>query len=117
MAIIMSGGPPRREGFLSPRRRCFLCTAEKGHAGIAGGKIGEGAFSEAYAWAPGQVAKLFKADVSHLLGRRGTHDPLLRAAGVRVPELFGEMTLDGRFGIVMRRLDGPTFGISREPAR
>jgi hypothetical protein len=30
--------PPRREGFLFTRRRCFLCTAENGHAGIAGGK-------------------------------------------------------------------------------
>src|SRR3982074_17592 len=29
---------PRREGFLFARRRCFLCTAENGHAGIAGGK-------------------------------------------------------------------------------
>jgi len=37
--------------------------------GSLGEKIGEGAFSEAYAWAPGQVVKLFKAGVSHLLGR------------------------------------------------
>ena len=33
--------------------------------GSLGEKIGEGAFSEAYAWAPGQVVKLFKAGVSH----------------------------------------------------
>ena len=37
--------------------------------GSLGEKIGEGAFSEAYAWAPGQVVKLFKAGVSHQLGR------------------------------------------------
>src|SRR3954451_5948673 len=30
--------PPRREGFLFSRRRCFICAAENGHAGIAGGK-------------------------------------------------------------------------------
>jgi aminoglycoside phosphotransferase (APT) family kinase protein len=31
------------------------------------------------------------------------------AAGVPVPEVFGELTLDGRFGIVLQRLDGPTL--------
>ncbi|MBR0930632.1 aminoglycoside phosphotransferase family protein [Bradyrhizobium diazoefficiens] len=78
--------------------------------GSLGEKIGEGAFSEAYAWAPGQIVKLFKAGVSHLLGRhevsmiRAVH-----AAGVPVPEVFGEVTLEGRFGIVMQRLDGPTL--------
>src|SRR3954453_8516330 len=33
----------------------------------------------------------------------------VRAAAVPVPEIFGEGTLDGRFGIVMQRLDGPTL--------
>ena len=37
--------------------------------GSLGEKIGEGAFSEAYAWAPGQIVKLFKADVSPRFGR------------------------------------------------
>ena len=31
------------------------------------------------------------------------------AAGVPAPEVFGEVTLDGRFGIVLGRLDGPTL--------
>lgn len=78
--------------------------------GSLGEKIGEGAFSEAYAWAPGQVVKLFKAGVSHLLGRhevRMIH--AARAAGVPVPAVFGEVVLDGRFGIVLERLDGPTL--------
>lgn len=66
--MIMSGCPATGRVPFS-RRRCFICAAENGHAGIAGEKIGEGAFSEAYAWAPGQVVKLFKAGVSHLLGR------------------------------------------------
>ena len=78
--------------------------------GSLGEKIGEGAFSEAYAWAPGQVVKLFKAGVSHLLGRHEVRMiRAVRAAGVPVPEVFGEVTLDGRFGIVMQRLDGPTL--------
>ena len=78
--------------------------------GSLGEKIGEGAFSEAYAWAPGQVVKLFKAGVSHLLGRTQVRMiRAVRAAGLPVPEVFGEVTLDGRFGIVMQRLDGPTL--------
>jgi tRNA A-37 threonylcarbamoyl transferase component Bud32 len=78
--------------------------------GSLGEKIGEGAFSEAYAWAPGQVVKLFKARVSHLLGRHEVRMiRAVRAAGVPVPDVFGEVTLDGRFGIVLERLDGPTL--------
>jgi len=78
--------------------------------GSLGEKIGEGAFSEAYAWAPGQVVKLFKPGVSRWMPRHEVR--MIRAvlaAGVPVPEVFGEMTLDGRFGIVMQRLDGPTL--------
>ena len=37
--------------------------------GSLGEKIGEGAFSEAYAWAPGQVVKLFKPGVPRRIGR------------------------------------------------
>ncbi|UFW44834.1 aminoglycoside phosphotransferase family protein [Bradyrhizobium sp. WSM471] len=54
--------------------------------------------------------KLFKAGVSHLLGRhevRMIH--AVWAAGVPAPEVFGEVTLDGRFGILLERLDGPTL--------
>src|SRR4051794_29860416 len=78
--------------------------------GSLGEKIGEGAFSEAYAWAPGQVVKLFKAGVSRQLGRHEMRMiRAVRAAGLPAPEVFGEVTLDGRFGIVLERLDGPTL--------
>src|SRR3954468_8723270 len=78
--------------------------------GSLGEKIGEGAFSEAYAWAPGQVVKLFKPGVSRWLPR--LEGRMIRGglpAGVPAPEVFGEVTLDGRFGIVLQRLDGPTL--------
>ncbi|WP_025036594.1 aminoglycoside phosphotransferase family protein [Bradyrhizobium sp. DOA9] len=78
--------------------------------GSLGEKIGQGAFSEAYGWVPGQVVKLFKAGVSHQLGRHEMR--MIRAvlaAGLPVPEVFGEVTLDGRFGIVLQRLDGPSL--------
>jgi aminoglycoside phosphotransferase (APT) family kinase protein len=78
--------------------------------GSLGEKIGEGAFAEIHAWAPGQVAKLFKAGV---FSRFGPYEArMIRAvcaAGLPVPEVFGEVTLDGRFGIVLQRLDGPTL--------
>jgi len=78
--------------------------------GSLGEKIGEGAFFEAYAWAPGQVVKLFKPGVSRWMPWFEVR--MLRAvlaAGVPVPEVFGKLTLDGRFGIVLQRLDGPTL--------
>jgi len=78
--------------------------------GSLGEKIGEGAHSEAYTWAPGQVVKLLKPGVPR--GMAWFEVRMIRAvlaAGVPVPEVFGEVTLDGRFGIVLQRLDGPTL--------
>jgi aminoglycoside phosphotransferase (APT) family kinase protein len=81
-----------------------------GMQGSLGEKIGEGAFAEIHAWMPGQVVKLFKAGVPRQFGPYEVR--MIRAvlaAGLPVPEVFGEVTLDGRFGIVMQRLDGPTL--------
>jgi len=79
--------------------------------GALGEKIGEGAFSDVHAWAPGQVLKLFKAGV-----RRRTcafEAWVTRAvfdAGGPALEVVGEVVaLDGRFGFVLPRLDGPTL--------
>jgi aminoglycoside phosphotransferase (APT) family kinase protein len=78
--------------------------------GSLGEKIGEGAYSEAYAWAPGQVVKLFKPGVPRGMASFEVHMiRAVHAVGVPVPEVFGEVTLDGRFGIVLERLDGPTL--------
>lgn len=78
--------------------------------GFLGDKIGEGAFSDVHAWAPGQVVKLFKAGVSQ---RLVSHEArMIRAvfsAGAPSPEVLDEVTLEGRFGIVLSRLDGPTL--------
>jgi hypothetical protein len=78
--------------------------------GSLGEKIGEGAFADVHAWAPGQVVKLFKAGVPR---RVPWHEArMIRAvfaAGAPAPEVFGEVTLEGRFGIVLSRLDGPTL--------
>ena len=78
--------------------------------GSLGEKIGEGAFADIHAWAPGQVVKLFKAGVPQRVSwweARMTR--AVFAAGGPAPEVLGEVTLEGRFGIVLPRLDGPTL--------
>jgi aminoglycoside phosphotransferase (APT) family kinase protein len=78
--------------------------------GSLGEKIGGGAYSDAYAWAPGQVVKLFKPGLPRgMAWFEARMIRAVRAAGVPVAEVFGEVTLDGRFGIVLQRLDGPTL--------
>jgi hypothetical protein len=78
--------------------------------GSLGEKIGEGAFSDVHAWAPGQVVKLFKAGVPQRISwweARMTR--AVFAAGGPAPEVLDEVTVEGRFGIVLGRLDGPTL--------
>jgi Ser/Thr protein kinase RdoA (MazF antagonist) len=78
--------------------------------GSLGEKIGDGAFADVHAWAPGQVVKLFKAGVRR---RVASHEAQMTraafAAGAPAPEVLDEVILEGRFGIVLSRLDGPTL--------
>ena len=78
--------------------------------GSLGEKIGEGACADVHAWAPGQIVKLFKSGVSRRLSwheAQMTH--AVFTAGAPAPELIGVVTLEGRFGIVLSRFDGPTL--------
>ncbi len=78
--------------------------------GSLGEKLGEGFFADVHAWAPGQVLKLFKAGFPQRLSWHEAR--MTRAAftaGAPAPQVFDEVTLEGRFGIVMSRLDGPTL--------
>src|SRR5215475_8620740 len=79
--------------------------------GSLGEKIGEGGSADIHAWAPGQVVKLFKP--SRERQRLSRHEAQMTraafAAGLPAPEVFDEVTLEGRFGIVMSRFDGPTL--------
>ncbi|MBV8070400.1 MAG: hypothetical protein JO270_10880, partial [Acidobacteriaceae bacterium] len=78
--------------------------------GSLGEKIGEGAFADIHAWAPGQVVKLFKAGVPELASRwEARMTCAVFAAGGPAPEVLDEVVLGGRFGIVLPRLDGPTL--------
>jgi hypothetical protein len=78
--------------------------------GSLGEKIAEGATAEIHAWAPGQVVKLFKPSVPPFVGgHEANMTRAVFAAGGPAPEVLGEVNLEGRFGIVLPRLDGPTL--------
>jgi Ser/Thr protein kinase RdoA (MazF antagonist) len=86
--------------------------------GSLGEKIGEGAYAEVHAWAPGRVLKLFKSGFPR---RHSWWEARMTravfAAGAPAPEVFEEVTLEGRFGVVLQRLDGPTLSqLSRSGA-
>lgn len=75
-----------------------------------GEKVAEGASAEIHAWAPDQVLKLFKPSVSPQLARyEARMTRAIFAAGGPAPEVLEEVTLEGRFGIVLPRLEGPTL--------
>jgi Ser/Thr protein kinase RdoA (MazF antagonist) len=75
-----------------------------------GEKIGEGTSADIHAWAPGQVVKLFKAGVPTRLGKHEARTTRAAfAAGAPAPEVLDEVTLGGRFGLVLPRFDGPTL--------
>jgi tRNA A-37 threonylcarbamoyl transferase component Bud32 len=78
--------------------------------GTLGEKIGEGGSADIHAWAPGQVVKLFKLGAEQRLSRHEAQMTRFAfAAGLPAPEVFDEVTLEGRFGIVLSRFDGPTL--------
>jgi phosphotransferase family enzyme len=97
--------------FVFARRR-LSSAGDGGRAmhGSLGEKIGEGVSADVHAWAPGQVVKLFKTGVSRRLSwHEAQKTEAVFAAGAPAPEVFGTVILEGRFGIVMQRLDGPTL--------
>jgi hypothetical protein len=78
--------------------------------GSLGEKIGEGVFADVHAWAPGQVVKLCKPGIPQWVVQHETRmTRAVFAAGGPAPEVLGEVALDGRFGIVLPRFDGPTL--------
>ena len=75
--------------------------------GLLGEKIGEGATADIHVWAPGQIVKLFEVGASPRFGRHEAQ--MTRAAfAAGAPEVVDEVTLEGRFGIMLQHLDGPT---------
>jgi len=78
--------------------------------GSLGEKIGEGAMADVHAWAPGQVLKLFKVGIPGRIAWYEAHmTRAVFAAGGPAPEVLDEVKVEGRRGIVLPRLDGPTL--------
>lgn len=79
-------------------------------SGSLGEKIGEGASADIHAWAPGQVLKLFKAGVPQAFSEHEAGmTRVVFEAGGPAPRVLDRVTLEGRFGIVLPRFDGPTL--------
>jgi hypothetical protein len=69
--------------------------------GSLGEKINQGGTADIHAWAPGQVVKLFREGFPPQLGQQEARmTQAVFAAGLPAPEVFGEVTLDGRFDVV-----------------
>ncbi len=79
-------------------------------SGALGEKIGEGAMSDVHAWAPGEVVKLFRAEIPRRISWYEAYlTRAVFAVGGPAPEVLDEVKVGGRRGIVMPRLDGPTL--------
>jgi len=78
--------------------------------GSLGDKIGEGVFADVHAWAPAQVVKLSKPGIPQwVVQHEAQMTRAVFAVGGPAPEMFGEVNLDGRFGIVLPLFDGPAL--------
>jgi thiamine kinase len=72
--------------------------------------LGEGREAQTLAWTQHRVLRLLK-DPAHAdrLARERTALAAARAAGAPVPQDYGPQTLDGRPGVLLERIDGPTL--------
>jgi Ser/Thr protein kinase RdoA (MazF antagonist) len=73
--------------------------------------IARGMRSEIIAWEPGKVLKLYHAgwSAAAFAGEVEATAHVFRL-GIPAPRLYGTVELDGRHGIILERLTGPTLG-------
>lgn len=76
----------------------------------AGQLIGKGMTAEVYEWGEGQVVKLYYGNIPkdwlHYETEIGT---AVYKAGVPAPEVFGQVEVDGRSGLVYEKIAGPSL--------
>jgi aminoglycoside phosphotransferase (APT) family kinase protein len=83
-------------------------------------KIGEGREAEIFAWEPGTVLRLYRdGEAKELAERERVALSAVHSALEAVPEVRGEISLGGRPGLLMERLDGTNMlvELARRPWR
>lgn len=66
--------------------------------------------AEIYAWKPGQILKLFRTEISTDMARwERINAEEAHARGATRVSCHGEVVIDGRYGIIMSRLEGGTL--------
>jgi aminoglycoside phosphotransferase (APT) family kinase protein len=72
--------------------------------------IGRGRYADVFNWDDGQVVKLFHQGLpEHLAKREFIATRVLYEAGLPVPEVFGVVTVQGRNGLVLEKVEGPSM--------
>ena len=81
--------------------------------------LAEGRTAEVFAYGEGRVLKLDRPDWNGLSVFEATVLEELADAGIAVARPHGTVTVDGRSGVVLSRVDGPSLlrGAQRRPAR
>jgi len=75
-----------------------------------GRKIGEGATSEIFVYGENQVLKLLRTHRSRgVLIQDAHYSKIAHDRGLPVPKAWGHLEVDGRYGVLFDRIDGPTW--------
>jgi len=74
-----------------------------------GSLVGRGRCADVFAWEDGRVIKLFYKSTSGMAEREFEATRIAYQCGLPVPSVDDIITLDGRCGIVMERVDGPSM--------
>lgn len=72
--------------------------------------VGRGRYADTFEWNNDQVVKLFREGLPEYLAKREyVATRVLHDAGLPVPEAYGVVTVDGRSGVVLERIEGPSM--------
>ena len=75
-----------------------------------GPPLARGWTAEIYPFGPDRVLKLLQAGRPQLMAEReASLGDLTRRAGIPAPAAYGTLEIEGRFGVVFERVDGPTM--------
>ncbi|MDJ0785719.1 MAG: phosphotransferase [Myxococcota bacterium] len=76
---------------------------------MKGELLAAAASAEIFAWGRDAVLKLFRPEYAYAAHVEAERTRAVHAAGLPAPEVRDEVTLEGRPGIVLERIEGPTL--------